>query len=44
MSAAEETRNVLSYAGYSSIPINGKIPALKTWQEKIKTNSEEIAL
>jgi hypothetical protein len=39
-----ELRHALQHAGYSPIPVQGKIPALKAWQDKVDSNSEEIAL
>ena len=41
---AAEVRNALHLAGYSPIPVNGKKPAPSAWQQKLQTNSDEIAL
>ena len=39
-----ERRKHLLCAGYAPLPIAGKIPPLKEWQQKIKTNDGEIDL
>src|SRR5262249_41450284 len=39
-----ELRRALQLAGYSPIPVNGKRPAPTSWQRKIMTNDDEIAL
>src|SRR5262249_7677060 len=39
-----ERRRQLLHAGYAPLPVIGKIPPLKEWQQKTKTNDEEIDL
>jgi AAA domain/Bifunctional DNA primase/polymerase, N-terminal len=38
-----ELRQALRHAGFSPIPVEGKIPAPKAWQQKVNCNAEEIA-
>jgi hypothetical protein len=45
VAAAENTtelRQALRHAGFSPIPVEGKIPAPKAWQQKVNCNAEEI--
>lgn len=42
MTTPAEIRRKLLNAGYSPIPVEGKIPVLKQWEKKIETNDEEI--
>src|SRR5262245_16365533 len=37
-----EIRHKLMAGGYSPIPVEGKIPALKAWERKFETNDDEI--
>jgi hypothetical protein len=39
-----ERRLRLREAGFSPVPVHGKAPPLKSWQDKLDSNSEEIAL
>lgn len=39
-----QLRLQLHHAGYSPIPLMGKAPQLKSWQEKIHSNEKEIRL
>jgi hypothetical protein len=39
-----EVRLHLHRNGYAPLPLIGKVPVLKNWQQKIETNEEEIAL
>jgi hypothetical protein len=38
-----EVRNTLRLAGYSPIPVRGKIPAPTAWEQKVSTSPDEIA-
>jgi hypothetical protein len=44
MNAATEQRQRLRGAGFSPIPVQGKIPTLEAWQKKVDTNADEIEL
>jgi hypothetical protein len=39
-----EVRRALRRNGYSPLPVNGKAPGLKGWQDKFQTNDDEIEL
>ena len=44
MSATLDVRRQLLIAGFSPIPLQGKLPVLKEWQKKFETNDGEIEL
>ena len=44
MTATATLRQQLRNAGYSPVPVQGKAPPAKAWQEKIDTNDAEIEL
>jgi hypothetical protein len=41
-STPTQIRRALLHNGYSPIPVNGKIPPFKKWEQKFQTNDQEI--
>ena len=39
-----DVRLQLHANGYAPLPLRGKVPVLKNWQQKTETNAQEITL